>query len=217
MSVNYFKDVVVVLSDGIPVWLKSLLLALTILFIGAWALGFNYEAYRAALYLREIDNNSILLSKRSDRDRDVTVNESAEELYRTLSRNTDVIGVGVISLEPEIQPKIIKVIAKDGNKDFERIIRVGSETYISGDAMSLFIANREGITYVKNVTKKKLIMDIGVKSVISMPILYRGICVGSIIVFLGKDIENVNEEEFEFINGNIKIEVHEILENLYYK
>ena len=210
------KDIVTVLAEGIPAWLRGLFIALCILLIGLWALGFNYETYKSAKYLQEIKDNSILLSNRSLKDKNVQVDESAEQLYIKLSHEYNVIGVSVVSFEPEIQPKVLKVIAKDGNKDFERAIVVGSERYLSGGVMSLFLANREGINYMSNVIESRLVKEIGVKSVIAMPIIYRGICVGSVVLFLGDSVEMIDEQEYEYLNGSTKIETHQILEKLYY-
>jgi hypothetical protein len=215
--VTFVKDIIAVLAEGIPVWLRSVFIAMCIVLIGMWALGFNLNNIREVMYLNDIRKNSLLLSKRSAKDNNETVNTSAEELYNRLKKgDVSVIGISVVSFEPEIQPKVLKVIARDGDSDFKRTIVIGSERYLNGGALSLFLANREGINYMSNISNARILKDIGVESVIAMPIIYNNICVGSMVVFLGDNIETVNQERYEYINGCTKIETHQILENLYY-
>lgn len=214
---TFVKDIIAVLAEGIPVWLRSVFIAMCIVLIGMWALGFNLNNIREVMYLNKVRKNSILLSKRSSKDKNETVNASAEELYDRLKKSdVSVIGISVVSFEPEIQPKVLKVIARDGDSDFKRTIVIGSERYLNGGALSLFLANREGINYMSNISKARILTDIGVESVIAMPIIYNNICVGSMVVFLGDNIETVEQERYEYINGCTKIETHQILENLYY-
>ncbi len=214
---SFLKDVVQVLAEGIPVWLRSVLVTLCIIFVGLWSLGINVQSIRDAMYFRDVRKNSILLSNRAEKDGDNTVDVSAEELYRRLKNSgVNVIGISVVSFEPEIQPKVLKVIAKDGNSDFERTIVVGSERYLNGGALNLFIANREGMNYMNNVSEARIIKEIGVESVIAMPIIYNSICVGSMIVFLDDKMGSIQPKEYDYISGCTKIEVHEILDKLYY-
>tara|TARA_R110002020_G_scaffold300211_4_gene515872 strand:- start:533 stop:1180 length:648 start_codon:yes stop_codon:yes gene_type:complete len=214
---DFVKDIVVSLAEGIPVWLRSTFIILIILIGGMWALGFNYQNIRDILFLNDVRKNSILLSKRSSRDGDKVVKKSAKKLYSKLCSENDLIGVSVISFEPEIQPKVLKVIARDGNRDFEKTIQVGSERYLSGGAKSLFISNREGMTFMTNISKNKILQEIGVESAVSIPIIYRNICVGSFVLFFIKHIEEISDDEYEYITGSVKIEIHQILEDLYYK
>lgn len=210
------KDVVIVLVDGIPVWLKSVLSTVAIIIFGLWALGFDYQSAVDAKKLKHMRENSILLSKRANKDKKNIVDSSAKKVYEKLGDSQGLMGVSIISFEPEIQPKVLKVIARDGDKEFKKAIVVGSETYLSGAAMSLFLANREGINYMSKEIKTKILKDIGIKSIVSTPIIYRGICIGSMVLYFDREITDIGVDDYEYINGTCKIETHQILEVLYY-
>ena len=163
---EFLKELAIRLSEDVPVWLRSILIVLIIVFSGMWALGFNYQNIRDIVFLNNVRRNSILLSKRSCREDNETVDASAKKIYKKMCDTHGMIGVSIISFEPEIQPKVLKVISREGDSNFEKTIQVGSERYLSGGAKSLFIANREGIIFLKNIEKNKLLKDIGVKSAI---------------------------------------------------
>lgn len=214
---SFLKDFFQILVEGVPVWLRSVLVTICVIIAGMWVLGVNVDSVKATMYLNDVRKNSILLSTRAEKDKNLIVNESVENLYSKLCFNeVDIIGVSVVSFEPEIQPKILKVIAKDGNPDFERTIVVGTERYLDGGSLNLFLANREGISYMNNVSDNKMIMRIGVKSVMAMPIIYNGICLGSMIVFLGEETTMIDVNEYKDIVSITKVEVHQILDKLYY-
>lgn len=216
---DFLKELALKLAEDIPSWTRSICIFMIIIFGGLKLIGVSPENIERIVDAIDVvlNNKTILLSARSDKDKNKTVNEAAESLYEKIRDDYGAVGVSIISFEPELQPKLLKVISREGSKTFDRTVEVGSERYLQGGSKDIFITNREGITSLYNLHDNKILMDIGIVSIISMPIMYRQNCVGSVMIFLSKSKSEINPNDYLYVEGSMKIEVNHILNELYFK
>tara|TARA_R110000744_G_scaffold7342_3_gene25334 strand:- start:17507 stop:18157 length:651 start_codon:yes stop_codon:yes gene_type:complete len=208
------KDVALKLIEGIPSWLRGAILTLMVVFGGMYFLGFNYDNFRVAQQVTQIKKQSILLSGRSAKDSNEFANKIVTEVYEM----TESYGVALFGLEPDYIPKVIKVVARDGARIFKDYVEVGKKTHISSRLPNVYLSLREGLSYKQNLASdgECKLMDMGVRSMIAHPIVYRGITIGTMIVFLDRPLESYSVEELEEMDGEIRMACVVIVEKLYY-
>lgn len=206
------KDVALKLIEGIPSWLRGAILTLMVVFGGMYFLGFNYDNYRVAREVTQIKKQSILLSGRSAKDSNEFANKIVTEVYEM----TESYGVALFGLEPEYIPKVIKVVARDGDKIFKDYVEIGNRYHINSTIPETYMSLREGLTHRKNVVLHEGERGDPFKSFITHPIVYRGITVGALTVFLEKRLEEYTEHEMQKFDAELRMACVAISEELYY-
>jgi hypothetical protein len=207
-----YKTIVEKLADGIHPIFKGMLLMLIIVFSFMYFTGFNWNVISKAKYVVEMENNSILLDKRAKKYGYEVVNDAAHNVYI----ESNAFGVCVLGAEPEIQARVLKVIARDGEREFKEKIRVGLIMDINTQEPDTWMALRSNIHYTKNVDSDDAMYGHGIRSVIAVPISYQGIVVGTIMVFMEKNISDYSEKEIDIIVSKTKNESLNISKELYY-
>ena len=210
--IDLVKSMCLKLIDGISPVFRGMILMLIIVLAFMWATGFNYSNFVLSQQVIENQKVSILLSKRSDFDKDVFANEIVREVYNT----TGVYGVALFGLEPEYIPKVIHAIAKEGVKEFKQYIQIGKKYHINSTLPETYMSLREGLTHKKNVSPEVIADGAGFRSFITHPVVYRGITVGSLAVFLENKLETYSDLEVRRYDAELRMACVSISEEFYY-
>ena len=212
VMMNLVKDMCLKLVDGINPIFRGMILMLIIVLTFMWATGFNYTNFMVAQEVIEIQKESILLSTRSEMDNDIFSNKVVKEVYAT----TGVYGVALFGLEPEYIPKVIHAIAKEGTNEFKDYIKIGKRYHISSTLPETYMSLREGLTHKKNVAPEVLANGAGFRSFITHPVVYRGITVGALAVFLENRIETYSDFEIRRYDAELRMACVSLSEEFYY-
>lgn len=210
---NILKAIIESLVKEVPAWVKGSLLTLSITLTFLHFSGFTYENYLIAQKVAELNDDSILMSYRSNKDGNRFANQIVEEVHKV----TGSYGVALFGLEPEYIPKVIHAISRDGYRRFEEFIKVGTKIHISSRLPTAYMQLREGLVYQQDLDNNFEMFSIGIKSVISHPVTYRGITIGMLSVFLEKHLDKYTETEIAEMNGEIRMACTSISEEFYYK
>ena len=214
--VTAIKEIILSLMDGIHPILKGVLV--TIMVFAAITIGFiqytgiDADSLRTARTVIEIKSHSILLDKRCKKYGYDVVDKSAEDLYI----HNSCLGVAIFGAEPEMQARLLKVVARDGIKEITDLVKVGSSIDIDSQASQTWASMRASIHHSENLSEHQLVWRCGVKSIIAYPIEYQNAVVGTIIMFLDKKIEEYTEREMKINIGNMRNQAILISKEMYY-
>lgn len=207
-------DFLKTLTLGIPSYIRGGILVLITLFVFLYFMGFNVEFIQQMRQRSEITESSIKLSKRIEKDDTDILHNVSHQIFKDVD---DILGVAIFELSPTLSPRVLKVITRDGEEDFEKFFKVGREFHIGSTVPTMYGSIREGFPYVNDTDDHYWLRDLHCESVVSVAIMYRNICVGNIMVFLDKKLDKYEDQDLKYIVGNISNQSINIVEQLYYK
>tara|TARA_R110000765_G_scaffold359289_1_gene449567 strand:- start:293 stop:940 length:648 start_codon:yes stop_codon:yes gene_type:complete len=209
---DLIKAVFESLSKGIPAWLRGSILTLTVVLAFMHFSGFTYDNYVIAQKLADLKHESILMSYRSSLDEDRYANRIVEEVHSI----TGSYGVALFSLEPEYIPKVVSVLSRDGDHRFEQYVKVGQQIHISSRLPAAWMHLREGLVHEENLNDRHQLFKIGIKSCIAHPVVYKGLTIGVLGLFLDKSFDEYTATQIEEFNGELRLACNKIAEEFYY-
>lgn len=209
---DILKSIIGTLSHGIPAWIRGAIITLSVILTFMYFSGFTYENYVIAQEVALMKHESILMSYRSSLDE----NKFADRIVNEVHNNTNSYGVALFGLEPEYIPKVIRCISREGEKDFNAAIRVGMRIHINSRLPNAYMQLREGLSHQENLHDGCRLKAVGVKSAIAHPIVYRGLTVGTLAIFLDKELGEYSQADLSELNGEVRMACAAIAEELYY-
>jgi len=201
------------LTVGIPPTIRGGILVLIVICSTMYFMGFNIDSIDKIRADYEITESSIKLSNRIKKDESDVVTQMSHQIFADMDQ---IMGVAIFEFSPTLSPRVIKVITRDGESDFEDFFRLGREFHIGSTVPTMYGSIREGFPYINDKDDHYWIKDLHCESVISVAIMYRGICVGNIMVFLDKKLDAYGDEEIKYVVGNLTNHSLNIVEHLYY-
>ena len=202
------------LSLGIPIYARGIILVLIIILTSLYFLGFDMDTIHRILHQHEITESSIKLSNRIKKDDSDIIHSVSHQIFKDVD---DILGVAIFELSPTLSPRVLKVITRDGRDDFEQFFKVGREFHIGSTVPTMYGSIREGFPYINDTDDHHWLRNLQCESVVSVAIMYRNICVGNIMVFLDKKLNEYDEDELKYIVGNISNQSINIVEQLYFR
>jgi hypothetical protein len=211
------KEVMIKLMDDIPVIIRGALLTLIVIVgLGVVVIkvtGITPQSIRTAQQVIEIEDNSILLNKRCKKYGYGIVDDAATKLFKEVNGT---FGVAILGAEPEMQARILRVVARDGIKLFNEVYRSGSTVDIDSQVPREWLSMRSSIPHIQNVSETGTVYPYGVRSMIAFPIEYQTVVIGTIMIFLDKSLGSYSDKEMGVIVAKARNEADTISRKLYY-